>query len=46
MSGERQEHTLGNGLAGGADDRLDLVRVDDAGDVRVGDLGEGHAVCQ
>jgi hypothetical protein len=37
------EGTLLDGGTGGTDDRLDLVRVDEAGDVRGGDLGEGEA---
>lgn len=36
--------TLLDFLASGADDGLDLVAVDEAGDVGVGDLGGGEAV--
>lgn len=36
------EGPLLGGLASGAEDGLDLVRVDDAGNVRVGDLGNGE----
>lgn len=38
------KRTLDAGLAGGPDDRLDLVRVDDPGNVRVGHLCAGQAV--
>lgn len=39
-----QKRTLLDGLAGGSDDRLDLVRVDETGDVGSRDLGGGEAV--
>jgi hypothetical protein len=38
------EGTLDYGLAGGTNDRLDLVRVDETGQIRVGDDGVGEAV--
>lgn len=38
------ERTLGLGLASSADHGLDLVRVDQTGDIRVGDLGDGQVV--
>lgn len=34
--------TLGDGLTSWSEDRLDLVRVDESGDVRSGDLGGGE----
>lgn len=38
-----QKRTLLDGLTGGSDDRLDLVRVDETGDVRSRDLGGREA---
>lgn len=38
-----QKRTLLDGLTGGSDDRLDLVRVDETGDVRSRDLGSREA---
>lgn len=43
LSTKRRRLTLLDGLAGGSEDRLDLVRVDQSGDVRGGDLGGGEA---
>lgn len=41
---KKKKRTLLDGLAGGSDDRLDLVRVDETGDVGSRDLGGGEAV--
>lgn len=43
---KKKKRTLLDGLTGGSDDRLDLVRVDETGDVGSRDLGGGEANCQ